>query len=379
MELCTFSIENGFPEAVCRGQKLVLLKDVHYEALKQFTNLQDFKSYLEDECDYAGVWDNANVQTINDTTIRRGLETRLSEEYDYFEKNCVGDLNKFLWYLRVPYMIDNTVSMIEGIRNHRREQDLEANLHPLGLYPELRNLKSEKEDPNIQYETVLVESPLSEYFLRLLEGSKDLTKMEQIGGFFQDKHAEVLRSMLKKYWIEDFIAFCENLNGISADNMLHLLKTEADFMTINVVYNTFKEEKKSREEQRRIQLPACGYFYPDCHYFFLKECDTFDDQKQKCKINKRYDDIVNAIPDPSQEATNRDASIDDLMMKERIRLHRITFDEQANYAVFMSFLELRNQEIKNLNWLCSCITTKLDKGNNAWRKIIQTVSEESGP
>jgi len=119
-------------------------------------------------------------------------------------------------------MIDNTVSMIEGIRNHRREQDLEANLHPLGFYPELKNLKSEKEDPNVLYETVLVESPLCDYFLRLLEGNKDLTKMEQIGGFFQDKHAEILRSVLKKYWIEDFIEFCEGVNDISAQNMIHL-------------------------------------------------------------------------------------------------------------------------------------------------------------
>jgi len=151
-------------------------------------------------------------------------------------------------------------------------------------------------------------------------------------------------------------------------------------MTINVVYNTFKEEKKQREEQRRILLPAAGYFYPDCHYHFLKECDNFDDLKNKCKINKRYQDIIDQVPDPSQEqaGASRDLSIDDLMMRERIRLHRITFDEQANYAVFMSFLELRNQEIKNLKWLCGCITQKLDKQNKAWRNIVQTVSEESG-
>jgi len=63
-------------------------------------------------------------------------------------------------------------------------------------------------------------------------------------------------------------------------------------------------------------------------------------------------------------------------MRERIRLHRLTFDEQANYAVFYSFLELRNQEIKNLSWLCNCITTALPKNSPAWKKIIQTASEE---
>jgi len=378
MELCTFAIEDGFPEALVRGQKLVLLKDVHYEHLKTLPNLAEVKSYLEEECDYSDVWENSNVLNVTDTSIKRGLEKRVADEFEFFEKNSVGSLHKFLWYLRVPYMIDNTVSMIEGIRNHKKEHDLDANLNPLGIYPELRNLKSEKEDPNVLYETVLVESPLCDYFLRLLEGNTAYTKMEQIGGFFQEKHAEVLRSVLKKFWIEDFIQFCEGLNGISADNMIHLLKTEADFMTINVIYNTFKDEKKQREEQRKFLLPACGYFYPDCHYHFLKECDTFDDLKAKCAISKRYQDIVDNIPDPTQEAVQTNApSIDDLMMKERIRLHRITYDEQANYSVFMSYLELRNQEIKNINWLCSCITTKLDKGNAAWKKIIQTISEES--
>lgn len=149
-------------------------------------------------------------------------------------------------------------------------------------------------------------------------------------------------------------------------------------MTINTVYNTFRDEKKTREEQRRYLLPACGYFYPDCHHDFINNCDNFDVLKSKCVINKRYQDIINDIQDPSQESQGKNLpSIDDLIMRERIRQHRLTFDEQANYSVFYSFLELRNQEIKNLSWLCNCITTNVPRQNNAWKKIIQTISEES--
>lgn len=63
-------------------------------------------------------------------------------------------------------------------------------------------------------------------------------------------------------------------------------------------------------------------------------------------------------------------------MRERIRLHRLTFDEQCNYAVFHSFLELRNQEIKNLQWLCNLVNTQVPRNNNAWKKIIQTAGDE---
>jgi len=189
-------------------------------------------------------------------------------------------------------MIDNTISMIEGIKNNKKEEELEANLHPLGMYPELKNIKVEKEDTQVLFETVLVESPLADYFWKLLEAAKDSqNNIAAITGYFKDRHAEMLRSGLKKFWIEDFIAFCETLNGISAENMVHLLKTEADFMTINTVYNTLKDEKKVREAQRRDLLPACGYFYPDCHNDFLTGCDKFDDLRAKCVINKRYEEI----------------------------------------------------------------------------------------
>lgn len=313
MELCTFAVDDGFAEALVRGQRLSLLKEQNYEALKQFNNLNDFKAYLEDECNYEGVWDNTIVTNVTDTTIKRGLEQCLADEFTYFERNSIAKLNKFMWYLRCPYMIDNTISMIEGIKNNKKDEDSEANLHPLGMYPELKNIKVEKEDTQVLFETVLVESPLAEYFWKLLESNKDSqNNIAAITGYFKERHAEMLRAGLKKFWIEDFTEFCETLNGISRDNMLHILKTEADFMTINTVYNTLRDEKKVRENIRRDLLPACGYFYPDCHQEFLTGCDKFDDLKAKCVIDRRYQDIVNDIADPTQENQPKGApSIDD--------------------------------------------------------------------
>lgn len=188
------------------------------------------------------------------------------------------------------------------LRTKKKDQDTTANLHPLGLYDELKNLKNAEDDIPALFETVLIESPLAEYFWKLLESAKDSqTNLTAITGFFKERNAEDLRSGLKKFWIEDFIEFCETLNGISAENMLHILKSEADFMTINVLYNTLQDEKKVRESTRRDLLPAAGYFYPDCHQKFLTECDKFDDIKAYCIIDRRYQNILNEIADPTQE------------------------------------------------------------------------------
>jgi len=50
---------------------------------------------------------------------------------------------------------------------------------------------------------------------------------------------EFIRTSLKKMWLEDFIAFCQdNLSNSSQEMMLDLLEFEADMKTIQVIYNS---------------------------------------------------------------------------------------------------------------------------------------------
>lgn len=50
---------------------------------------------------------------------------------------------------------------------------------------------------------------------------------------------EYIRTSLKRLWLEDFYEFCSNrLNPTSQDMLEDLIKFEADFKTIQVVYNS---------------------------------------------------------------------------------------------------------------------------------------------
>lgn len=79
--------------------------------------------------------------------------------------------------MSLRYMIDNTVNMIEGLKNKVDNDVLLANADPLGYYPELRNIKVlDGDDFTALYRDVLIDTPVGPYFMRFLEES-----MEGIG------------------------------------------------------------------------------------------------------------------------------------------------------------------------------------------------------
>ena len=48
----------------------------------------------------------------------------------------------------------------------------------------------------------------------------------------------------------------------------------------------------------------------------------------------------------------------------------LSFDEQANLAVYYSFVKLKEQEIKNIVWMAELIARNTDKQNPQWKTII---------
>ena len=73
--------------------------------------------------------------------IKNCLESKLAEELEYIERNSVDPLNKFCFFIRCPYMIDNIINIVEGLKNKVDAATLEGNAHPLGLFPELKSIK----------------------------------------------------------------------------------------------------------------------------------------------------------------------------------------------------------------------------------------------
>ena len=70
------------------------------------------------------------------------------------------------------------------------------------------------------------------------EGGENRT-MNEVQNLFKDLKPEYIRTSLKKLWLEDFYEFCQRyLNPTSATMMEELVKFEADFKTIQVIYNS---------------------------------------------------------------------------------------------------------------------------------------------
>jgi len=67
-------------------------------------------------------------------------------------------------------MIDNTVNIIEGIKNGYPIDELLANTNPLGYFREMASIKVlDPDDFSALYTCVLIDTPVGPYFLRFLE------------------------------------------------------------------------------------------------------------------------------------------------------------------------------------------------------------------
>ncbi len=79
-------------------------------------------------------------------------------------------MTEFLKFIAIKYMIDNTVNLIEGIKNKIKIDDLLANTDPLGYFKEQASIKVlDPNDYSGLYQTVLIDTPVGPYFLRFLE------------------------------------------------------------------------------------------------------------------------------------------------------------------------------------------------------------------
>lgn len=58
--------------------------------------------------------------------------------------------------------------------------------------------------------------------------------------------------------MEEFFKYSKNLNPITAECMERLLSMEADFKTLQVVYNSMEDPKNERLKLRETLCPAMG-------------------------------------------------------------------------------------------------------------------------
>ena len=133
----------------------------------------------------------------------------------------------------------------------------------------------------------------------------DSRTMNEVQNLFKELKPEYIRTSLKKLWLEDFSKFCEvHLNPTSNAMMDDLIKFEADFKTIQVIYNSIGNRELNTTakilEARKKLCPALGYLYPDSKTALLN-ATTLDHLKEAVKGVPGYAELVNESPDPSKK------------------------------------------------------------------------------
>ena len=373
-DLVFFNVDDGYSEALLRGFRKSILGEQQYTALRNTTNLKDFKSVLIDT-DYS---DYVKDYAENDTSaLKMLLKKKLADEIDQVQSVAGPDLDKFIEMIRHKYMIDNVINIIEGIKNKTDKNVIESRNEPLGYLKEISGLlKLEYKKIEDLYEDVLIDTEVGVYFSKFLEevlASSDNKNVATINNYLQALKPEEIKNYLKKIWLEYFYHFCKTLNPTTSEIMEKLLKYEADCQTIQIVYNSLAYNNQFQEQERKKVIPYFGFLYPETTTQLIK-CNSLEQLKQILQPFPDYYELVREIPDPKKVdefgLQSGLKTLDDLMFKESMKRYSIAFEQQFHFACFYAYIKIKEQEIKNIMLLADMNAFDKDIGSKVKKAYI---------
>jgi V-type H+-transporting ATPase subunit d len=342
--------------------------------LSQAETLEDFRSILEDT-DYGSfLQDEASPFPVSLLVAK--AKQKLATEFSLLEGQSVKPLSTFLQYVRREKMIDNVVTLIQGAIAKKSAKELLAKCDPLGSFESMQviPLLDVSQGYDDIYRTILIDTEVGPYFAAFLEKqaaleSDPLKAAQDVSKALTNADLDLLRAYLRKAWLEDFYQFCQSdqvPSGPTQAVMSHLLKSEADAQVLRVTLNAFQSSNQLSLKERAALYPNFGYLWPSGSekMKLAEDPDTIADALMFSPAYRKMFDSVKHVyfsedmgdaKEPLLRGQLDEDTLEDLLYQASVSNCEGAFAEQFHFGLCFAFVKLREQEIRNLEWMANMI------------------------
>lgn len=380
-DIWSFNILYGHAEALCRGFRKTFLTETEYLNLRNASNLSDIRLSLQ-ETDYGNFLQDQ--LSLSPKVIREAAQKKMADEFKYMRSQACGELALFMDFVSYEYMIDNIILILQHTLNNPTGDVSEVieRCHPLGDIGEsnLRSIASfepTKRGLEQLFVTVLISTPVGHYFSQFLQSAKNYGDQSAGADDAQTTLGEtsfvMLENFVYKAYLEDFSSLCDRLGSETTLHMRHILNRAADKRTINICINSFStdlgQDQQMRETTRQDLIPTIGYLFPEA-FGAIRAVANLEDLTEMLQPYNDYKTLWEVWGDAEGEGGA--GNLDDGFYRMEVEDLENCFYGQSHMAIFYAYVKLKEQEIRNLEWISECI---IQDRRDKVEKIVKVFDE----